>query len=59
MAKKNLITPEDVEVCGFAIHRMFSMRYPSGLTVEELKELSKQHHWIKRIYDLVVIGNGI
>lgn len=59
MSKKKIIMPADVEICGFAIHRMYSMLYPNGLTPEELKALSKNHKWLKRIYDLVVIGNGI
>jgi hypothetical protein len=59
MSKKKIITPEDVKICGFAIHRLYTIMYPNGLTPEELKQLSKQHKWLKRIYDLVVIGNGI
>lgn len=52
---KKIFKAEDVKPCGFMIQRLYSQMYPNGLTGEEIKELSKRHGFMKRVYDLVVI----
>lgn len=59
MAKNKIYKAEDLKVCGFVIQRLFSQIYPDGLTGAEIKALSKKHGWMKRVYDLAVIPDGI
>lgn len=56
---KRTYKPEDIEICGFVIHKIYSQLYPNGLTGAEIKALSRKHGWLKRVYDLVVIPRGI
>ena len=52
---KKIYRAEDLKVCGFIIQRLFSQLYPDGLTGAEIKEKAKNHGFLKRVYDLVVV----
>ena len=59
MKKDKVYTASDLDACGFAIKHLFGQKYPQGMTGAEIKENAKKSGWMRRIYDLVVVKNGI
>ena len=59
MDENKIYKAEDVAICGFVIEKMFAESYPDGLTAPEIKAIAKKRNWMKRVYDLVVVADGI
>ena len=57
--KNKIYTADDLDVCGHVVKNLFKQFYPHGLSGEEIKEKAEKSAWIRRIYDLVVVKNGV
>jgi hypothetical protein len=57
--KEKRYKAEDLSACGFVIQKLFKESYPDGLTATEIKEAATKRKWMKRVYDLVVVVDGV
>ncbi len=59
MDEKKIYTSDDIAVCGFVMQKLFAEAYPNGLTASEIKTIAAKRKWMKRVYDMVVVVDGI
>lgn len=49
--EREKITADKLSSHGAIICKLFQINYPNGLTRRELEELSKEHGWLRRIFE--------